>query len=414
MVLAVVIYMIYNIRVNIIALEFEGLNNKINVVGVFFKIFADYIQILSCLTNLPLNYPGNFQTFFSLISNVTNLVAILYPLDCVLGNFLNGITLFLKKLIMVLIFGALIPIVCLLFWNIYAIIKKNMSKFSKQKKIWISIIVLCYNFQPSLITTLFTFQNCVQIDGNLRLKKNVNVICWEGSHLLYFYFLVMPNLLLWMIFLPGFLLYVLIKSFKTKQTKNSHNSIKLSVMSVSSPLQHFSVIESTNIFKFCTEGFKEKTYFWEFILLIRKYCIIVLSIFPFSDNMITNILIIWFVILLFLILQILISPYESKHLNMLALFYNLTLYFTVLSMIFLSFSTTVISKIYSIIPVITANLAFCLFCITFIFIYKKGIIKAKLKQLNGYILAIRNSTVLATRNLKSHSFLKSPKKITPR
>ena len=388
-----VIYMIYNIKINITELGFEGSHDKINVFGVFLKIFADYIAIVSSLANFQVDFPGNFQSFFVFFSNITNLIAILYPLDCIFGSFAVNFSTFYKKIIIIIVISLLIPIFSIIFWSIYSKIK-HMDSFTKQKKIWISIIVICYNFQPTLISTLFSFQNCVDIDEKLRVKKNINEVCWEGSHLFYYYLLVLPALMLWMIILPGYLLYQVRNNVLSKRRRSfNQNSSVVEFSSQNSlkkrPSKRSLIVETTNMFIFFTEGFKERYYFWEFVLLIRKYLVLVLAIFPLTDSMNTNMVFMWFVFLLFLALQILILPYECYILNVLALLYNITLYATSLTLIFLRYSSTTKMKICAIIPAALSNIAFFLFFVTYIFIYKKGIIKTKLLQLNNYIKSMK-------------------------
>ena len=377
-----IFYLIYNVRINLRVLDIEDISLRTNIVGVFLKIFSDYIQILSSLSNVQLNYPGNLATFKSFLSNITNLIAIFYPLDCVLSKFLPNYSAFYKKTLIVILISAIIPLISIIFWNIYSKLKR-MSIFSKRKKIWISTIVICYNFQPTLINTLFAYQNCVKIDGKNRVKTSLKETCWEDTHLLYFYLFVLPNLFIWMVFLPGYLLFLLRNFSLTRKNKTfivSNNS--------ASSVKHASIIESTNMLAFCSEGFKPNYYFWEFALLIRKYFVIIFSIFPFSDSMIYNIVCISMVFFMFLILQILKQPYEFRQLNDLALFYNITLYLMSISMIFLYFSKETTEKMMALTPSVLANILFLIFSITFIIIHKKSMLKIKLNKLKTYL---RNS-----------------------
>ena len=363
--------MIYNIKINIKEFTTNNQNTNDSIVNFCFKILSDYLQIISCLTNIPISYPKNLNFKVDFFSNFINLLVFLNPMDCIFyDTHLNVFSTLFQKIILINIFGFALPFFSVLSWNLFDCFHP-FAKKNKKMIIWISIIIICYNIQPTLINSYFNFLFCIQIDGTLRMKKYLKEVCWEGDHLQLFYFWILPNLLLWMFVLPFFLFKTM--KFSIKERTNSIAKGKMGSLDLK-----LNVFNSNKIFSFCLLGLKEEKYYWEFLLFLRKYLIIVLSIFPISGNdMKVNLVLIAIILFIFLILQILLNPFSHKQFNKFAFICNSDIYLTSVFLIFFSLLKSDSNKSFVFLLMITLNLLFLSLLFTTIYWSKKSIIFSK-------------------------------------
>ncbi len=61
---------------------------------------------------------------------------------------------------------------------------------------------------------------CVDIDGEMRLKVDLEIVCWSTNHKLFAYVIALPSLIVWGLGFP-ILAYILLKINKSDITSNS-------------------------------------------------------------------------------------------------------------------------------------------------------------------------------------------------
>jgi hypothetical protein len=119
-----------------------------------------------------------------------------------------------------------------------------------------SIIILLFFVHPTLVQYSISNFACVDIDGETRLKPDLNVECWIGEHWFFTYSVAIPCLIVWGLGIPFFALIMLMRS-KDSLTK----------------------IETKEMFGFLYNGYKRENYFWEIIIMYRKIVLIFISVF---------------------------------------------------------------------------------------------------------------------------------------
>ena len=123
--------------------------------------------------------------------------------------------------------------------------------------------------------------------------------CWADTHINHLLIFVLPSLLFWMFIYP---LFVFVQMF------TNHRNFKNKFQKRDSVF-----VRSMRKFSFFTDGVKEKFFYWEILLMLRKYCFIFLSIFSFSNQNITfNLCSMSALIFLTLCIQIIKQPFEYK------------------------------------------------------------------------------------------------------
>ena len=134
--------------------------------------------------------------------------------------------------------------------------------------------------------------SCKTIDDNSRVTNDLEVICWDSQHLLYSVALAVPSLIIWGFGIP---LFAWILLARNKDIIDS--------------------IEIREKYGFLYNGYKKKCYFWESVNMYRKICVILISVFLRIAGTITQALVIFLVLIVFLILNLKIMPFTFQSLN---------------------------------------------------------------------------------------------------
>ena len=112
-----------------------------------------------------------------------------------------GFQTFFKELL----FAVLLPIL-LIVWlgfliNVYGRLK-GLGVKERQDQLICSIVITVWMFQPDIASYIFASFSCVERGGKQRLFQDLEIICWEGQHLNFIYFVSIPFFVLWIILPP--------------------------------------------------------------------------------------------------------------------------------------------------------------------------------------------------------------------
>mmetsp|Transcript_19934 Transcript_19934/g.3253 ORF Transcript_19934/g.3253 Transcript_19934/m.3253 type:complete len:104 (-) Transcript_19934:61-372(-) len=97
--------------------------------------------------------------------------------------------------------------------------------------------------------------------GEFFLYDDLEIDCWDDTHLGYVLFLGLPALIVWILLLPSIILLILIRYRKL--------------------INEYSMKTKLG---FLYNGFKPKYYYWEMILLYRKIFVAFIAVFMSSGN----------------------------------------------------------------------------------------------------------------------------------
>ena len=115
---------------------------------------------------------------------------------------------------------------------------------------------------PSLITVAFDLFNCYEIEaGEQWLLHDLQLRCWEKDHLLWASLIGVPSIILWVIGIP-FVGHSALR--RNKETLYEEATLAK--------------------YKQLYQGLKPKTYFWEFVTLIRKLLLVSINVFISSQH----------------------------------------------------------------------------------------------------------------------------------
>ena len=131
-----------------------------------------------------------------------------------------------------------------------------------------------------------------QIDDERRVYDDLEVECWNTTHIAYSLIVAAPSIIIWGLGIPLLSIIILYK----KKDK-------------------LELIDTREKYGFLYNGFKQKYYFWEAINMYRKIAITLISVFLSVYGVITQALVVFLVLIIFLILNIKLLPYAFKSLN---------------------------------------------------------------------------------------------------
>ena len=132
----------------------------------------------------------------------------------------------------------------------------------------------------------------MNVDGQQRVINDIEVEWWSTEHINYSLILAMPSLVIWGFGIPAFAWIVLAKNKDVLE-----------------------LTETREKYGFLYNGYKKNYYFWESVNMYRKITIIFISVFLKIAGIITQALVVFLVLILFLILNLKLLPFTFKSLN---------------------------------------------------------------------------------------------------
>jgi hypothetical protein len=212
------------------------------------------------------------------------------------------------------IFYALLPLaltfVSISFWYILSLIKKD--KHGIKDNLICTMVVLLFLIHPNIAKALFSAFNCMDVDGENRLKDNVEMICYEGRHLLYLLLIIIPSLIIWVFGIPLAALVLLVRNKQIILSLDSN--LELSKVDQ----HHIKTIKLKYGFLF--NGYRIKTYFWEVVILYRKIFIVMTTVFFSVVSSETQVLVVMLIIMVAIMMHIVFQPFSTKIMNRMELY----------------------------------------------------------------------------------------------
>ena len=258
-----------------------------SITSVYFKILTNYAQIVALTISFELDWPDLVKKLFEGQKQVVGATDRLFSIDCLLKT---NIKSHYSKLILVNLTPACFSIISTIYWLLKSLIFKTSDTKSK---IIGSITIQIFFFMASIIKFNFSMFNCMKINesGNF-LIENMLIKCWEGDHNYYLKTVVIPGIIFWCFSIPVLLILILQKNqAKLKQT------------------------DQLLKYGFLHKGFKNKFYYWEFMILFRKIAIISCAVFLRNISIHIQALTTFVVILLAFTFHIKAKPYNVDQLN---------------------------------------------------------------------------------------------------
>ena len=270
----------------------------------FMKILINYGQIISLDANFNIRWPDSSKALFQISSQVSFPINEIFSLECFFA--LTGkhydMSIFLIKCIII----SLIPFMIFLNWVlcygsviIFEKIKKAKAiqqgeNFEKPQSISITIILVTIVFlQPNMLKFFLMLFNCKNLyredSTEYYLTSDYNLLCWDSNHLKYALGVGIPNILVWGIVIP-IILYQILRRYKNHL--NEH------------------IIQKR--YSFIFKGYKDEKYFWEIIIMLRKFWLVLSAVFLGDISTMIQTLVFYAIIVISAYFQMKHKPFNSE------------------------------------------------------------------------------------------------------
>jgi hypothetical protein len=130
--------------------------------------------------------------------------------------------------------------------------------FSNKDKAILSTVVGLYLLYPTTTLQTFSLLSCKEVGNGFWLTADLEEPCYQDRHLIYFFFLVLPQLLVYIIGLPALSLFFMWRN--RQKIKTNH------------PVVMFR-------FGLLFAGYRHERYYWETIMATRKVVVVAIGVF---------------------------------------------------------------------------------------------------------------------------------------
>ena len=154
-------------------------------------------------------------------------------------------------------------------------------------------MILIFLAYPNMLQYFLYGFECIDVDGESRLKIDLEVKCWSQTHSLFLFMIALPSLVAWGAGLPMVTFWLL-----NKNRNHIANSDQEK--------------EAAETYGFIFGGFKSEFYFWESTIILRKVLLIIVCIFLGNYGSLTQALITLLILILFLVLTARKRPFFNE------------------------------------------------------------------------------------------------------
>ena len=268
--------------------------------AILLRIIINYSQMFTWLMGISIDWPGAMKSFLNFSDKLYSISEELSAVDCFFS--IGKLTIMKDTVFFKALLSNMNPImICLagtFFWVVY--FKRTKRPIIRNReftnRLITTIIIVCFSMQATIVKTSFGLFQCKNLyrsdEPKEYLVEDYSIKCWQGKHITWIFMLLLPSLIIWILVLPGIILYVL--------RKNKRN------LAAGDTLKRYSFIYN---------GYRKDKYFWEFVIMVRKIFIISSIVFISPENSGLQIFLFLLLILISYALHVVNKPYTDPKLN---------------------------------------------------------------------------------------------------
>ncbi|KAL4474412.1 hypothetical protein ABPG72_010707 [Tetrahymena utriculariae] len=246
----------------------SNLSSSGNEVSLWYKIFINYLQILSCSTFFGIFNQKFFTIPVNLLGDAINITVTSF--DC-LFKMSDKYPIWLNRIITQLFAILIISLLTLilLMTKLLRSYKKREDAFKQFPIIIRMALVFLYIFyQPSISKILIQSLICTRIGDKYYLTSDYSQRCYDHYHLLYSLTIIVPLTIIFCFLIPYFL-FLKLKYLQKVDSQNNPISKK---------------VRSIMTYGFLYTGYKEKLLYWEILKIFHKFILMILINIVLEDN----------------------------------------------------------------------------------------------------------------------------------
>ncbi len=267
------------------------------------RIMSSYLQVAGMLMSFRITLPLAVANLVTVQRSASAVVEQTLSFDCTAGS-RRGLDLFFMKQTLAVLLPLLLPLVgCV--W----ILANAWKRMRGQKliqflndKIVASVVVLYYLVFPAIVSRIAITFACTEFgdDGfndNKRylMQNSLTTQCYSTVHAMHIFTVTTPAILLYMLMIPGYLIYELHR-LRKKEVLYSYNKNYEPAW--------------TYRYGFLYAGYEPNYAFWEIVVLMRKAAFVLVTVFTRPAGMAAQVVAAVLVLILSLSAHIHFSPYD--------------------------------------------------------------------------------------------------------
>ena len=259
---------------------------------ILMRIMTNYVQIMTTTLAYNMNLPKTISDAFTPLKIFGSGTTTVFSFDCLSSN--SEFTLFtpsptIFKMFMMALTPLLLCIVISIVLGAIAFATRTSLKDLKRNLIASNVIIL-FLIMPTLIDTGLALFQCIEIDtGDFRVNADLDIVWYSAEHILWWFMLSMPILVVW-VFGTQFL--ILLYLIKHRRRLNS-TAVK----------KYFHIIYI---------GYRDERFYWEFVNTLKKFIIISLNVFLSQVSKSYKGMAAIITLLVLIRLQMYLKPYKLK------------------------------------------------------------------------------------------------------
>ena len=287
--------------------------NKV-ITNNLIKIIMNHFQTLALIFDMPVKWPFEINTLQILPIFISTPLTHGLSFQCFLRNAfpetLNNYPTHFFKLIYNWIHPVILVLICLIYLKIYSKYANNdyIRKLTNEnfiiyfrkliQPLYCIILMIYYCEGIQIVLQTFSCINVGYIDNpHYVMRQDVSVSCWNDFHNTYSYKVALPFGIIYGICFPLTIFLLLLKQYKRGKLDRKNMLFK---------------------YGYFYYGLEQHYFFWDFLILIRKFLIIALGIFYLSDYEKPKnymLLIAFLILAIALYIQIYFKPYRHDKVN---------------------------------------------------------------------------------------------------
>lgn len=256
----------------------------------YIKLLMDFLHTGTMIAALNLNWPDYVQTFLNVFKYPGTSIEFVLSTECFINETDENYTenSYYYRLAAVISLPFVIYLISAIVWLGFGFL--NETYLYLKRELFLTFFSVFYIFYPNIINMCFSHYVCEDVEGfGEVLISNPGVQCWNSRHKKYSLMFALPGAIIWGLTIPFLCLVVILK--RRRYLNNIENSVS---------------------FGFYLIGYRKTKFYWEFLIIFRKFVFIILINYL---NLVSNTvqgLVILFALFFFLLIQYENNPFSAQ------------------------------------------------------------------------------------------------------
>jgi len=228
-------------------------------ISVQLRILINFVQVMMLMNNFQIVWPSVLTRYFDGLYVSGNSSQMAFSAECYSDE--GEMKYMYQKLILMTVMPVTITLLSCLSWGIVGVFKRNFMYLTQHNICTMCVLLLTVH--PIILQSAGQLLTCKDMEkGTSWLVADMTIQCWEGKHLMFTTSMAIPVLIFWCIGIPlGFYIALVTSRKRLKEESVARR------------------------FAFIYSGYQPESYYWEFVVVVRKSYFVLVSNLLSTYNM---------------------------------------------------------------------------------------------------------------------------------